>query len=320
MTFRLSPNVAYATGGIGEPLRPEQRRFATPDLERYLRGTIDLVESIAAHPLASAGVAPHSIRAVPLHWLRPIHAMAYGFDLPFHMHASEQPAEVSACLSAYGRRPIEVLAEQGVVDDLFTAVHATHITHNEIALLSADGPHVCACPTTERDLGDGFLAGEELVRGGARLALGTDSQIMIDPFAEMRLLEYHERLRKLRRVVLARDQGDGTMSAAGVLLDAATAGGARSLRIDGGTIAPGALADLVAIDLGHRALAGADARSLAAMLALAAPAGVVSDVWVNGVRRVQEAQHPREREAQEAFRRVAAAIGAARAGRDRTVT
>ena len=304
-------NVAYATGGIGEPLRPEQRRFGTPDLERYLRGTVELVESVAGHALASVGVAPHSIRAVPRSWLRPIHALAYGFDAPFHVHASEQPAEVAASHAAWGRRPIEVLAEEGVLDDLFTAVHATHITHNEIALLAAAGPHVCACPTTERDLGDGFLAGEELLRAGARLALGTDSQVMIDPFAEMRLIEYHERLRKLRRVVVAREDGAGTLSPAGPLIDAATAGGARALRIESGVIATGSPADLVAIDLDHRVLAGCGPDALAVTLALAAQVDVVSDVWVGGVRRVQERHHSGERAAQAAFARVSATMDAA---------
>ncbi len=304
-------NSAYATGGVGAPLRPEQRRFATPDLEAYLRDTMNLVEMVAADPLASVGVAPHSIRAVPRTWLRPIHALAFGFDLPFHIHANEQPAEVAACLAAYGRRPIEVMAEEGVVDGLFTAVHATHVTHQEIALLGSGGPTVCACPTTERDLGDGFLAGEELLAAGAAVAIGTDSQTLLDPFAEMRLLEYHERLRKLRRVVLARDDAAGRLVTAPVLLHAATRAGAASLRLDTGEIADGAAADLVAVDLDHITLAGTNLDTLAAALTLTAPADVVCDVWVGGVQRIQDRRHAAEQEAAAAFRRAAAAVDAA---------
>jgi len=133
---------------------------------------------------------------------------------------------------------------------------------------------------------------------------------MIDPFTEMRLLEYHERLRRLRRVVLGRP-GSRSIDPAPLLLETAGAGGAGSLRLDCGTIVPGALADLVAIDLDHAALAGADADHLPATLALAAPVDVVSDVWVGGVRRVQERHHPRERAAHAAFARVSAAIDAA---------
>jgi formimidoylglutamate deiminase len=307
-------NVAYATGGIGQPLQPEQRRFATPDLEAFLQGTIELAESMAARPLVSIGVAPHSIRAVPRTWLRPIHALAFGFDLPFHIHANEQPAEIAACMAAYRCRPIEAMTEEGVVDGLFTAVHATHVTHNEITLLSSSGPSVCACPTTERDLGDGFLPGEELSEAGARIAIGTDGQSMIDPFAEMRLLEYHERLRKLRRVVLARSNAHGRLASAPLLIDAATRIGAASLRLDAGVIAPGAFADLIAIDLEHHALAGADAERLAAMVALCAPRDVVCDVWVGGVQKISDRRHAHERDASAAFRRVAAAVDSAAEG------
>jgi len=297
-------NVAYSTGGIGAPLAPEQRRFATPDLEVYLRSTMELLEAMAPSRLVSIGVAPHSIRAVPRTWLRPIHAQAFGFDMPFHVHANEQPDEVAACLAAYGRRPIEVMTEEGVVDGLLTAVHATHVTHNEIALLASNGPTVCACPTTERDLGDGFLPGAEMMHAGARIAIGTDGQCLIDPFAEMRLLEYHERLRKLTRVVLARPVGE-RLENAPVLLDAATISGAASLRLEAGAIEPGACADLVAIDLEHHALLGAQPENVAAALALNAPPDVVCDVWVGGVQRVSDRQHVHAREAGAAFARVA---------------
>jgi formimidoylglutamate deiminase len=272
---------------------------------------MELVESMASRPLVSIGVAPHSIRAVPRSWLRPIHALAFGFDLPFHVHANEQPAEVAASMAAYGRRPLEMMTDEGVVDGLFTAIHATHVTHNEISLLASNGPSVCACPTTERDLGDGFLPGEELRSAGARIAIGTDGQSMIDPFAEMRLLEYHERLRKLRRVVLARTDAHGRLTNAPPLIEAGTVAGAASLRLDAGVIAPGALADLVAIDLEHHTLAGADAERLAAMVALCAPRDVVCDVWVGGVQRISDRRHTHERAASAAFRRVAAAIDSA---------
>jgi formimidoylglutamate deiminase len=240
-----------------------------------------------------------------------MHALAFGYDLPFHIHANEQPAEIAACMSAYGKRPVEVMTEEGVVDGLFTAVHATHVTHNEISLLASNGPSVCACPTTERDLGDGFLPGDELRTAGARIAMGTDGQSMIDPFAEMRLLEYHERLRKLRRVVLARSDTHGRLANAPLLIEAGTVAGAASLRLDAGVIAPGAFADLVAIDLQHLALAGADAERLAAMVALCAPRDVVCDVWVGGVQRISDRRHVHQHAASAAFRRVAAAVDSA---------
>ncbi len=294
-------NVAYACGGVGAPLRPEQRRFATPDLDDYLRETMDLAHAIQDRPLVSFGIAPHSLRAVPRAWLRPMHALAFGYAAPFHIHVAEQPAEVTACLEAFGRRPVEILADEGVIDEHLTAVHATHLTFREVALLGAPGPTVCACPTTERDLGDGFLPALELVAAGARLALGTDSQTVIDPLEDMRLLEYHERLRRLRRIVLAPEQPDERNRVAPQLIAAGTSAGAQALRLPAGRIEVDALADLTAIDLHHRALAGWSDETLDACLTLAAPAAVVSDVWVGGVQRITGGRHRLDEESTAAF-------------------
>lgn len=337
-------NVCYATGGIGEPLRPEQRRFGTPDLGEFLEDTGALQSAYAGRAGVTVGVAPHSVRAVPRDWLRELHGWARARDVAYHIHASEQPAEVEAALAAWGLRPIEVLAEEGVLDERTTVVHATHLTPGEIGLLGRSGAVVCACPTTERDLGDGFLPGLELVEAGAPLAIGSDSQTVIDPFDEIRLIEYHERLRRLRRVVLAvpvergavvgAGSGDaaqpetgaggaGPGSSSGVpapadrlvnappLLELGTAGGARSLRLEAGRIEPGHLADLVGIDLDHPHLAGYTPETLGALLALSAPAAVVADVWVGGARRVEGRSHALDGEAPVALHKVAERVAQA---------
>ncbi len=299
-------NTCYAAGGIGRPLQPQQRRFATPDLDAFLAETAALADRYTGNPLVTVGVAPHSVRAVPRAWLAPLRRWAAERGAAFHIHVAEQPAEVEACLAAYDLRPVELLAEEGVVDDGLTAIHATHLAADEVALLGDAGATVCACPTTERDLGDGFLPGAELLAVGARIALGSDSHTIIDPFEEMRLVEYHERLRRLRRVVLAVPGEAGRLEVAPLLLELAAESGARALRIDAGRLAPGALADIVAIDLEHPALAGWSDDSLAALLALCAPAAVVSDVWVGGVRRIEQRRHVLDDDAAAAFQRVAA--------------
>jgi len=301
-------NTCYAAGGIGRPLEPAQRRFATPDLDAFLAETAALADRYRGNPLVTVGVAPHSVRAVPRAWLALLRRWAAERGAAFHIHVAEQPAEVEACRAAYGLRPVELLAEEGVVDEGFTAIHATHLAPDEVAVLGDAAATVCACPTTERDLGDGFLPGAELLAAGARVALGSDSHTVIDPFEEMRLVEYHERLRRLRRVVLAVPGEDGRLEVASLLLELAAENGARALRIDAGRLAPGALADIVAIDLEHPALAGWSDDSLAALLALCAPAAVVSDVWVGGVRRVEQRRHALDDDAAAAFRRVAARV------------
>lgn len=287
-------HVAYATGAIDEPLRSEQRRFATPSLDGYLDTVERLRVTTRDEALVTVGTAPHSLRAVPRAWLSDIHAWAAVNDVPFHMHVSEQPAEVDASLGAYGLRPVELLEQDGVLDDRLTAVHATHLLAHEVAALGNGCVTICACPTTERDLGDGFLQGAALLEAGAALAVGTDSQSVIDAFEEVRLLEYQERLRALRRIVLLPRDAEGDADPGALLLDVATRGGAHALRVDAGVIATGALADLVAIDLDHIALVGHDATTLAVHLTLAGRAECVSDVWVGGERRVQNGVHEAE--------------------------
>jgi len=296
-------NTCYATGGINMPLLPEQRRFGTPDVDAYIAMTEALADSVVGDALVTVGVAPHSVRAVPRDWVRQLHAWASTRDMPFHMHVSEQPAEVDASLAAYGVRPVEMLHEDRVLDGRFTAVHATHINDGEVLMLAESGATVCACPATERDLGDGFLRAHDLLAAGGSIALGSDSQTIIDHFEEARLTEYNERLRRLERVILTR--GDERRDVAPVLLQMMTAAGARSLRLAAGVLEPGALADFIAIDLEHHTLAGADATTLPAMIALSAPADIVSDVWVGGRNVIAHRMHPRQDDVMRSFSTVA---------------
>jgi cytosine/adenosine deaminase-related metal-dependent hydrolase len=153
------------------------------------------------------GIAPHSVRAVPRAWLGPLaeHARAHG--LPFHMHVAEQQGEIDACLEEHGCRPVELLADAGVLSPRFVAVHATNVTEVEARLLGEAGAQACICPTTERDLGDG-LADLALLRAhGVALSVGVDSHVVTDHLEEVRALETHERLRLRRRVTFEPPEG-----------------------------------------------------------------------------------------------------------------
>jgi formimidoylglutamate deiminase len=297
-------HVCYATGGIRQPLSPEQRRFTTADLDTFLADADALAAAAAAEPRAGVGLAPHSIRAVPRDWLVPLHEWAAARDVPLHMHVSEQSAEVSASVEKYGMRPVELLREEGLLDERFTAVHATHLTNFEVRLLAGTGATVCACPATERDLGDGFLRAADLVEAGVAIALGTDSQTVIDMLEEARLVEYHERLQRMRRVVIT-DAVAGRLHAGPPLLRMATAAGARSLRLSAGSLEPGAVADMVAIDLGHPSLAGCSAGTLADALMLTAASAAVRDVWVGGRAVIADGTHTLQEAATRDFERVA---------------
>lgn len=297
-------NVCYAQGGIGQSLQPQQRRFATPDLDAFIEATRNLAKSVAANPLLRVGVAPHSVRAVRRDWLAPLADFAHELDAPLHMHLNEQPAEVAASIETYGLRPVEVAAEEGLLSRRFTAVHATHVTEREIALLAHAGATVCVCPSTERDLGDGIAKADQFQYAGVPLAIGTDSQTTVDPWEELRCIEYHTRLVRLERVVFSEPQHE-KLEVATPLLRTGTTNGAASLKLQTGELAEGQAADFITIDLEHHALAGWTVDSLPAMLALSGSAYFVSDVWVGGTRVVSARMHDGLQEARDAFVKVA---------------
>lgn len=192
-------DTCYLAGGIGAPLTPEQTRFGDGDADAWLARWHSLREALADRSeLVTLGAALHSVRAVPRDALAHI-ARELPEDVPLHIHLSEQPAENADCIAAYGLTPTELLAEEGVLSRRLSVVHATHLTDNDIRLLGDAGVHAVFCPTTEADLGDGIGPAVELIAAGARLAVGSDQNAVIDPLLELRGLEAGERLRSLRR-------------------------------------------------------------------------------------------------------------------------
>ena len=158
-------------------------RFRQESVEAYLRQ----VEELRAAKVRVA-LAPHSVRACPAEWLAEIGRYAEGEQLPLHVHADEQPKEIEECLAEHGCRPIE-LSHTGCLGKRTTVVHATHADGTELDLLASTGATICACPTTEADLGDGFLPAERIRARGIPLCIGSDSNVRIDPFEELRELE-----------------------------------------------------------------------------------------------------------------------------------
>jgi formimidoylglutamate deiminase len=181
---------AYGRGGL------ERSRQASPG--DYL---VQL-ESVRATGVR-VGLAPHSVRACPRAWLEELGAYAAREELPLHVHADEQPHEIEECVAEHGMRPIELLAETGCLGPRTTVVHATHANAGELDLLAEAGARVCVCPTTEANLGDGFVPAEEICERGIGICIGSDSNVRIDPLEELRELEGVARRRTLRRNVLS---------------------------------------------------------------------------------------------------------------------
>ncbi|WP_437510288.1 formimidoylglutamate deiminase [Sorangium sp. So ce1099] len=200
--------VVYARAGAGREPEGAQRRFSDASLDAALADIDALRARYAGREDVRVGVAPHSVRAVPPAWLGEIARYAGERGLMLHMHVAEQPAEIEACLAETGRRPVELLAERGVLSERFVAVHATHLAPHEPALLGAARAFACLCPTTERDLGDGLPDVGALRAAGVRLCVGIDSHVITDPFEDLRGVELGERLRTGKRVTL-RGEGGG---------------------------------------------------------------------------------------------------------------
>jgi formimidoylglutamate deiminase len=186
-------HVAYARWGLP--------RFRQESVGEYLAQ----VEELRSDGI-SVGLAPHSVRACPPDWLAEIGRYAVASGLPLHVHADEQPKEIEECLAEHGCRPIELLARAGCLADTTTVVHATHADGAELDLLASHGATICVCPTTEADLGDGFLPAERIRTRGILMCIGSDSNVRVDPIEELRELEGVARRQTGRRGVFTTDE------------------------------------------------------------------------------------------------------------------
>jgi formimidoylglutamate deiminase len=272
--------VVYGRHSPGKELQPDQRRFGDRGPDEALAA----VERLRSHPdpRVSVGLAPHSVRAVPPSWL-PALASWRGVT---HAHVAEQPAEIAACKAENGRSPLRMFADAGLVGPRFTAVHLTWPDPEDVIALRAAAAAVCVCPSTEMDLGDGFLPLS--VREGIRLCVGSDSHAVSDILGEARAIELHARALAGRRNVMTPPNEPHGLAER--LLRAATTDGDVALGGEGRGIAVGAPADLVAIDLRRPAAAGVPPLEAAALVA--SPEWI-SESWVAGAPVIVDGRHPR---------------------------
>jgi formimidoylglutamate deiminase len=252
---------AYHRGGPGREPGPGQLRFCDPDVESFLTRVDGLRGWAQPHPGVSVGVAVHSVRAVPADWIEPIAEYADRHHLVRHVHACEQRRELAECQDEHGCSPIELLARCNFLGERTSVVHAIHVDERDIALLADSGSIVITCPTTEGSLGDGYLPALRYRDAGVRLAIGTDSQVRIDPFEELRELETGARREGQTRFALL-------AAADGELWNQIVANGRASLGLDG-------VAPAIELDLDHPDLAGVAEADLPLALATCASAGVV---------------------------------------------
>jgi formiminoglutamate deiminase len=271
-------DTCYLHGGIGREPDEVQRRFSDGNVD----GWVTRVSGLAGADLLRVGAAIHSVRAVDFVSMAVVASWARRHDAVLHAHVSEQPAENDACVEAFGATPTGLLSRTGVLGPRFSAVHATHVGADDIAMLGSAECGVCLCPTTERDLADGVGPAGALAAAGAQLSLGSDSHAVVDLFEEARAVELDERLAS----------GERGHHGAEELLRAATQGGARSLGWpDTGALEPGMLADLVAVGTRGVRLAGTPPEHLLSGTVFAATAADVRDVMVAGRWVVRGGRH-----------------------------
>lgn len=314
--------VAYARAGYRKEPDPRQLRFIEPAAETFVRHAsalndelmkedkvFDGAEMAKVGRTAWVGIAPHSVRAVPVEYLRALRDFASDESLAVHMHVAEQPAEVEACLAETGRTPVALLADEGLLGPRFTGVHAVHVTAGEIEQLRDARACVCACPTTERNLGDGVVPADLLFEQGVAIALGTDSHTQIDLLEDARELEYHLRLTRLERNVLAPsrretedesrselnvasgDDAARSSSLAARLFECATSAGARSVGANAGEFTQGSAADFFTVDLEDPSIAGASEEDLLPAIVFSLSRAGIRDTAVGGRLVVEGSRH-----------------------------
>jgi formiminoglutamate deiminase len=268
----------------GEPPTEMQRRFIN-SRDSYARLLDGCRRAAKNSPTASVGVAPHSLRAVTAEELAAVTAMVK--SAPIHIHIAEQIKEVEDSIAWSGERPVEWLLNHCAVDQHWCLVHATHLTAAEISGVTKSRAVVGLCPITEANLGDGIFEGDSFINEGGRYGVGTDSNVQIGAAEELRMLEYSQRLaRRARNVMTPPDSSTGR-----TLFESALRGGAQALGHAATGLAPGAAADIVALNPHHPALFGARKDAILDAWIFAAGGNAVDAVWVAGRQVVNGGRH-----------------------------
>jgi formimidoylglutamate deiminase len=309
IALTLLPTLYQTSDFAAQPLRSDQARFAL-ETDWFIRAIEERrgAERRAASATLRTGAAFHSLRAVPLATLEAATRALRLLDatLPLHIHVAEQTKEVDSCKAHTGRRPVELLADTGLLDSHWCLVHATHTTPDELQRIAASGASVCVSITTEANLGDGFFDTPRFLKSGGRLCVGSDSQSTVSPAEELRWLEYQQRLKKRRRGVLA----DALEPHVGSRLwRAAARDGAQALGQPAGAIEVGMRADWLVLDRAHPRMAGVSAETSLDHLVFAGGDAAIRNVMVAGRWVVKDGHHAAELPFSSQFSQLMARLG-----------
>jgi len=297
--------VLYERAGFEQP-RPEshQKLFAL-DVDSFLEHHERAQRSSSER--MSVGIGAHSMRAVSEESLKKVARVADAAGGPMHLHIAEQQREVDQCFSSLGRRPVRWLLENFDVNDRWCLVHATHMDADETESLARSGAVVCLCPSTEANLGDGLFPLHEYLTAGGQIAIGSDSHISINPFEELRWLEYGQRLASQSRNVASLQEPHVGRE----LFSRALAGGVQASTRTKTGLQAGAPADLVALDDNDPMLVGHGDASILDALVFSGYRLPIERVMVHGDWCVIDGNHVDQDGSRAAFAAALERLGAA---------
>lgn len=281
-------NGATLRSGFGQPIGSASPRVAHATVEAFTRATDLLFAHVEKNYPGDdvwVGVAPHSLGAVPIDALKAIAAYAHAKRCRVHLQLGETAAEHAACVAEYGRSPAALLAEHGLLDKRFTAIHGAHLSDDDIRALGAARVTVCACPSSELSAGEGAFPTAKFLAAGVALALGTDGQQQTNLWEDARLLEFQLRSERKRPTAFAADLATS-------FFQAATVTGARSLGAPGGSLEVGRPADFFTVNLYDPSLVGASPEGLLGAVVFGANLRAIREVWVGARQRVSGWKHP----------------------------
>lgn len=295
--------VLYERAGFEDEGPSHQQARFTHQGDDYLKLIQHLIASTALHPRCQVGLGFHSLRAVTPQSMRDVlnGAVSLGFEGPIHIHIAEQMREIEECLSVHRQRPVEWLFDQADVDEHWCLVHATHLTDSESDLIAHSGAVAGLCPTTEANLGDGIFELSRFENAGGRYGIGSDSHITVDPFDELRWLEYSNRLWERKRLVAGRASGEACGTA---LYQSAVRGGAQALGQAHQGLCEGGPADLLLFGDDHPLLQGRSGPDQLDGLIFGQAKGSLREVVIAGQSLVRDNRHAAADEANEAYQRL----------------
>ena len=189
--------IFYNKGGFNRKYENEQKRFISHNTDEYLTLFEKTVESALKYG-SKTGIGAHSIRAVDEKKLGEINKYNKN-KYPFHLHIAEQLKEVEESIKYLGQRPVEWLYNNFEIGENHHLVHATHLTEKETNLITSNNSNVVLCPITEGNLADGIFNFDLFQKKEGNWCIGSDSNVGLSPFEEIRLLDYSNRLKTNNR-------------------------------------------------------------------------------------------------------------------------